>query len=168
MVIAITPIYRDENAMELNKAIETLLKNLEMEYEGINECVMDLVLNHDERREKTHAELFDNPRDVFEYMAFDIKRDVLNEVISELKNIVYSDYKETPISKKTTSKKLNHGECLMWLGTKVKPLILEGVTSQKEIGERIGTPANTISQRVTRAYAKSWQEYVEFVQQGIY
>ena len=69
-----------------------------------NECVMDLVLNHDERREKTHAELFDNPRDVFEYMAFDIKRDVLNEVISELKNIVYSDYKETPISKKTTSK----------------------------------------------------------------
>ena len=166
MVTAIKGIYRDENST-ITPLLKELLDELELENEGIIEILMDLTLNHNEQREKTYNELLENPVNFYQIIDLRCRQDELTAIIENLKNILYDGYEEIPIVK-SRAKPMSNNECLIWLGTKVKPLILEGVTSQKEIGEKLNVPANTISQRVTRVYDNLWNEYVEFVKQGIY
>jgi len=169
----LTPIYRDEKATELNTLLKGLLDDLELENEGMNDYLMDLLLNHEKREEKSLHEILENSNDIQEIVEIKYRQDQLTDVIKRLKDIVYIGYNTTPVEdiKQPTpirQKPMSRDECLIWLGTQVKPLILEGETSQKAIGEKLNIPANTISQRVTRVYSKLWAEYVELVNQGIY
>lgn len=170
MITVSTGIYRDEKATELNTMLKGLLDELEAENEGMNECLMDLTLNHNEQREKTYSELLEDPKNFYELIELRCRQDQLTTVIEKLTNILYSGYTERPVMLKSSNrqKPMPTNECLIWLGTKVKPLILEGETSQKAIAEKLNLPANTLSQRVSRVYSKLWSEYVEFVQNGIY
>jgi hypothetical protein len=173
MMQIIKAIEKTQTVEKLTDSIKSLISDLESENEAVIESIMDITLDHHERREKSFWEVVGNSENYAELLTLKERNNSYEYIISNLKSMIYSSYEEIPVDISTNlelkpSKKLNHGECLMWLGTKVKPLILEGITSQKEIGEKTHTPANTISQRVKRAYEKPWEEYVEFVQQGIY
>lgn len=169
MMELVTPIYRCEDATELNNLIESLIKDLEMESEAVSETLMDLTLNPTEQREKTFWEVVGNPENYQEILTLKSRNETLEFIVSELKGIVYSDYKIRPAFKqKTTEPRMSKEECQIWLGTKVKPLILNGKTKQQDISEVLNVGASTISTRVKSGYSKSWKDYVELVTQGIY
>ena len=170
MISIVQGIYRDEKATEINTMLKGLINELKTENEGKNEYYMDLTINHEEKREKTYNELLEDPKTLYELIDLRCRQDQLTTVINKIENILYKDYKTTSIEQKTNNrgKRMDRNECLIWLGTTVKPLILNGETSQKAVAEKLNVPANTISQRISRVYSKLWSEYVEFVQNGIY
>lgn len=179
MISIVQGIYRDEKATEINTMLKGLLNELKTENEGMNEYYMDLTINHEEKREKTYNELLEDPKTFYELIDLRCRQDQLTTVIEKIENILYKDYKETPITENkektiklktnnTRAKPMHRNECMIWLGTKVKPFILEGETSQTEIAKKLNIAQNTISQRVSRVYSKMWAEYVELVKEGIY
>lgn len=167
MVAINKPIYRDENSKELNKLIETLLKNLEMENEVTLDIIMDMTFKHNERMENSFWETVKNPENYQKLITLQSRTDTLEPIISELKSIIYSDYKTLPPIK-TPEPRMSSDECRMWLGTTVKPLILAGECIQQNISKELGINASTISTRVKSGYNKSWSDYVELVNQGVY
>ena len=162
-------ILRDENATEVNELVKEVIDKLELESEAINERIMDLSLDNTEYREKTFAELMENPEELYEMAELLSKRQSLDLISKNLRNAIYKDYEKIPVEfKKPAPKQLNQRDCLLWLATQVKPLILDGENNQRTIAKKLSTPQSTLSKRVTRAYEVSWEEYVEFVIQGIY
>ena len=165
-------IYRDEKATEINKMLENTIESLEEELNYLDERRMELTLDPIEEREKEFSEILKNVGDLSE-LEIDINiHAYISDIVGKLRNILYRDYEEVPL--KVMDESLTHKRTRMdresaqiWLGTTVKPLILQGITIQREISGRVNTPANTISQRVKLSYRKDWSEYVELVQQGI-
>lgn len=169
MVSIINPIYRDENATELNKRVEDLLHRCQIEHEAINDCFMDLALDNDERREKTFNEISKNPEQCHLMITYMAKLNGLSYVISELKNIIYSGYTETPLNEEKESR-MNKKEMSVWLGDNVKPLILKRVKRQNAIALELDVPANTICYRIKAVHGEnmSWGNYVEYVLGGTF
>ena len=167
MVSVLTPIYRDEDATELNNKVEKLIDKYQTENEAINECFMALALNHEEGREKTFNEMSKTPEQCHMMVTYSGEQNLISEFISDLKNVIYTGYDETPLTEEKEHR-MNKKEISEWLGTYVKPFILKGLTKQNAIGVELNVPGNTISNRVKVVYEMSWKEYVNNIKEGIY
>ena len=166
--------YRDEKAVELNKAIEKLIEKLELGLELTNDEMINRTIDPNTQKPMSYWEVVDISQNHQKLMRLDVEKGFLEEMVSELRDIVYSDYETRAVTLKSenTIKKprdyMSDGELLRWLGTFVKPLILEGETKQVTLAERFGIDASTLSRRVSRAYDVDWREYVAYVKQGIF
>ena len=169
MIKAIKGICRDENAKELNELLKQLIKDLEFENEAIVDTIMDMTLDHSEKKEKSFWEVVGNHENYQELIALQSRNNTLDSVISELKSILYSDYEEVPLQEeKTTEPRLKPEQCRDWLGMEVKPLILNGTDKQADVSKALDIGASTISTRVKSGYGANWEMYVAKVKQGIY
>lgn len=150
--------YKHEDCDKLNEELDNLISNLLFESEVLNENFMDIVLDHSNRKEKEFSELYDAPLEWLESILVKTQRDVLNNVIDSLNNIVYT-------GKPKRQPNMNSKDAREWLIDNVKPLILKGVVSQTEIAKQVGVdPRNGImTVRVGRAYGCKWKEYVDGV-----
>ena len=172
MITTIRPIYRHKNSTELNKQLENLLHNLEIEKEGIIGYLMDLTLNQKERREKTVSEGLTDLPEMVEAFCLQDKEKTLSSIIEALEGILYSGQEETPITVHSqlkpprTYKKAT--DIPKWLALNVRPIILEGETRQDRIAEMTGVPSSTLSYWVQKAYDEQWREYIKDVQKGIF
>ena len=169
MITAVRGICRDENAKELNELLKRLVKDLEMENEVITDTIMDMTLNHSERKDKSFWEVIRNPENYQELITLESRNSTLEYIISELRNILYSDYEEIPLQEeKETEPRLKPEQCRDWLGMEVKPLILKGTDKQQDVSKALGIGASTISTRVKSGYGANWEMYVAKVKKGIY
>ena len=160
-------IYRDENAKELNEQLVQLLDDLELEYESLNESLMDLTMCHSEQREKTFLELLENSTDINEIINIKTQQKLLNSIIPRVRSIVFNGYEETRVTTNRHSR-MTPIEVREWLGKTVKPLILDGEKIQSKIAVIVNLDSSAVSRRVKKAYGVTWAEYVVKVQQGIY
>lgn len=170
MFQTIKPIYRDENAKELNEMLVKLLDELEMEYESLNEGLLDLTMCHSEQREKTFLELLENSGDINEIVNIKNQQKILNSILLKIKGIVFKGYEEPNSNKDENNKhgRMTEKEVREWLGRTVKPMILNGEKLQSKIAVMVNLDASALSRRVKKAYGVSWTEYVVKVNQGIY
>ena len=170
MFKAVEGIYRDENAKEVNELLVQLLDELEMEYESLNEGLMDLTMCHTEQREKTFLELLENPSDINDIVNIKTQQKLLNSIIPKVRSIVFNDFKEYPLGSDENNKhsRMTPTEVREWLGKTVKPLILDGEKTQSKIAVIVNLDASALSRRVKKAYDVNWVEYVVKVRQGIY
>ena len=165
----VTRNYRDEKAVELNKAIEKLIEKLELGLELTNDEMINRTIDPNTQKPMTYWEVVDISQNHQKLMRLDVEKGFLEEMISELRDIIYSNYEVvTPRSEKTNGDYMNDSESRRWLGTFVKPLILEDETKQITIADKFGINASTLSRRVKRAYDVDWKEYVAYVKQGIF
>ena len=167
----ITPIYRDENADILNELLESFLGELEMEQERIKDSIMDLTLDVKSQREKSTSEMMKNPKAFHEVISLTEMEGVYDKIVTSLRNIMYSGYKELLIkdkSSETQRKYIKKENIPKMLGEIVKPLILEGLVTQQEINSKTNIPTSNLSYWVKKAYGENWREYVEHIKDGTY
>lgn len=172
MIEVVKPVYKYGKEDELTKEIEKLLKDLEAENEGVIMTIMSMTLDDSERREKTFWETITNPENYQELVTLQSRNSVLEFVISELKDKIYSDYETVPLPQKRELvddfRGMTKAEQGMWFGTQVKPLVKGGMTVQQDVADNLNVYPNTLSNRVKIVYGVKWKQYVESVQQGIF
>ncbi len=153
--------FKHHDCEALNKELDELLSDLSFQYEGLTDNFMDVVLDHTNQKEKEWDELYNAPLDWLESILLKTQKEVLEQVIGSLENIVYTEKpKRTPRLK---------GKALMeWFADDVKPLILDGVTKRKDVAEICNISEKCVRDRVQSAYYCNWKEYVEQVQHGRY
>jgi hypothetical protein len=144
-----------------------LLDDLELEYESLNESLMDLTMCPSEQREKTFLELLENSTDINEIINIKTQQKLLNSIIPRVRGIVFNGYEETRVTTNRHSR-MTPIEVREWLGKTVKPLILDGEKIQSKIAVIVNLDSSAVSRRVKKAYGVTWAEYVVKVQQGIY
>ena len=171
------PIYRDENATELNKLLHEYMAKLEQTCIGFDEALMDITLIESERREKEFDELIQNPEEFHRVIDLIDKRNMCEELLDELKDIVYIDYEKVEISteissvlnSETTPRFRKRSDSADWLGDNVKPYILNTETPRRnEIGEMLNVSPQTITNRIKQVYGNEidWKTYVYKVKNG--
>ena len=171
MISFSNPVYVEKNAKELIESIEECIKEWERENEAIVDTIIEMTLDHSERKEKSFWEVVGNPENYQELIKFQSRNLVLDEVISTLKGEIYSGYKETLLTEETSKERApNMGKeaSMEWIGSKVKPRILEGTTTKQIIADELCVDESTITVRLQRVFGKDmlWKIYVEKVQQG--
>lgn len=155
--------YKHHDSETLNKELDEFLSDLSFQFEGLTENFMDVVLDHANQKEKELSELYDAPMDWLESILIKTQKDVLGSVIDGLSDIVYTE-------KPKRQPNMNSTAAREWLIDNVKPLILNGMTSQTDIAKIVGVdPRNGImTVRVKRAYGCKWNEYVQNVKDNRY
>lgn len=155
--------YKHNNCDKLNKELEEFLSGLTFQSEGLTENFMDIVLDHSNQKEKGFDELYNAPLDWLESLLIKTQREVLDSVINGLTDIVFTE-------KPKRQPNMNAKQSREWLIDEVKPLILNGITSQIDIAKQVGVdPRNGVmTVRVERAYGCKWKDYVDGVQHGRY
>lgn len=155
--------FKHKDCDKLNNELDSLISELSFESEGLTENFYDIVLDHANQREKEFSELYDAPLDWLESILINTQRNAVDSILNRLSDIVYT---EKPKRQPNMDSKASRE----WLIDNVKPLILKGVTAQKDISETVGVdPRNGVmTVRVGRAYNCNWKQYVEGVQHGRY
>lgn len=155
--------FKHKDCDKLNAELDSLISELSFESEGLTENFYDIVLDHENQREKEFSELYDAPLDWLESLLINTQRGAVDKVLKRLTDIVYT---EPPKRQPNMDSKQSRE----WLIDNVKPLILKGVTTQKDIAMEYGIDPNggLMSVRVKKAYGCLWKEYVEGVQHGRY
>ena len=170
-------IYRDVKAIELNDLLTKFIGKLEEIYIGYEEELMNITLIEVERREKDFGELIQNPDEFHKVIDLIDKKNILEEILIELKDIVYVGYEETEIDEsnsfltsKTSPRLRKQSEYVDWLVKHVKPHILNGEYRRNYIAEREGVAPQTITNRMKRVFGQEtdWKTYVIKVQNGDY
>lgn len=153
--------FKHKDCDELNKELDEYLSGLSFQSEGLTENFMDITLDHANQKEKEWIELWDSPSDWIESKIIQSQREVLDRIIEDLTNIVFSE-------KPKRQPKMNAEASREWVIDNVKPSVLSGITLQSEIADKLNVNAGLISERVLRGYNKNWKSYVEGVQHGRY
>lgn len=155
--------FKHSNCDELNRELDTLISDLSFNYEGLTDNFMDIVLDHSNQKEKEWTELYDAPTEWLESILIKTQKDILEEIIDKLEDILYT-------KKPKRQSNMNAHDSREWLIDNVRPLILDGMTSQTKIAEKIGIDARNglMTRRVRRAYNCKWKEYVDNVQNRRY
>ena len=170
-------IYRDVKAIELNDLLTKFMGKLEETCISYEEELMNITLIEVERREKDFDELIQNPEDFHKVIDLIDKKTNLEEILIELKDIVYVGYEETEIAEsssfltsKTSPRFRKQSECADWLVKHVKPHILNGECRRNYIAEREGVAPQTITNRMKQVFGQetNWGTYVLKVQNGDY
>lgn len=173
----IKPIYRDEKAKELNELLSKFMGKIETICVGYDEELMDITLIESERREKDFGELIQNPDDFHKVIDLIDKKGILEEVLNELKDIVYIGYETTKVdennpilSLKTTPRLRKQSDYADFLADHVKPHIHNGECRRNYIADIEGVAPQTIINRVQRVFGEeiTWKEYVKEVREGRY
>lgn len=171
----IKPIYRDVKAKELNELLTEFMGKLENISIGYNEELMDITLIESERREKDFDELIKNPDEFHKVIDLIDKQSLVEELLSELKDIVYIDYEtteinvDTPLSSlKTTPRLRKQSDYANFLADHVKPHIFNKEYRRNEIAKMEGVVPQTITNRVKQVFGEetTWKEYVRQVRDG--
>lgn len=170
MINVITPVLRDEKS-KLNELLEQLIKDWESENEAVLDIINDMTLDHSERRDKSFWEVVANPENYQELVTLQARNITLESNIADLKRVIYSDYEETPIKmgvSKERAPHMNKEASMEWIGSKVKPRIIAGVTKKQIIADELCVDESTITVRLQRVFGKDmlWKTYVEKVLQG--
>lgn len=151
--------YKYNNCDKLNQKLDEYLSDLSFQSEGLTENFMDIVLDHTNQKEKEWIELYDHPLDWLESILIKTKREVLEQFIDGLENIVYTE-------KPKRQPNMNAKQSREWLIDNVKPLILKNITKQKDVSLalNLNPQHGLISKRVERGYGiNDWKEYVQGV-----
>lgn len=83
-------IYRDENALELNRMLENLYEDLADHLEGICDAMTDIT----EGGLKEPEEMFNTPEDCMTLIILRETEKQLLPIYEDVKNILYSDFEE--------------------------------------------------------------------------
>ena len=97
-------VYRDIKAIELNDLLTKFIGKLEETCIGYEEELMNITLIEVERREKDFEELIKNPEDFHKVIDLIDKKNILEEILIELKDIVYvgdSSFNDTEVRYRT-------------------------------------------------------------------
>jgi len=163
MIRIIEKNFKHNECEELNVELDKLISDLSFHREGLSENFMDIVLDHSNQKEKEWEELYDAPLDWLESILIKTQKDILEEVIDKLEDIVYA-------KKPKRQPNMDANASREWLIDNVKPLIKNEIISQTEIAKQLGVdPRNGVmTVRVKRAYGCNWKQYVDGVLHGRY
>ena len=160
-------ILTDEKAVKLNEPLIMLLSDLKEKYYGLEDDLLNLVVDEDTRNEKDPFDLLNNPEVCLKYSLIQDHMGILKPIIDKLHNTLYSGEEEILLNKKRVYLK-NPKEMREWLGINVKPLILDGETLLYKWAEITGKPKSNISTWISKGFGITKEEYVEGVLKGIY
>ena len=153
--------FKHNDCDELNKELDEFISDLSFQLEGVTDNFMDVVLDHQNQKEKEWEELYESPLDWLESILLKTQKDVLEEVVDKLEELVYTEKpKYTP--------RLKGKDAMNWAIDDVKPLILKDITKRKDVAELCGVSEKCVRDRLRSAYYCGWKEYVDGVQHGRY
>ena len=168
MVKTISYTHRDENAQELNHLLEILLKNLEKDMTGIDESLFDLTTDEINRTSRDPLDLLNNLEDTCRYFELNTQKEVISPIVEDLRGIIYKGSEFVPsLERKPQAPSIKRTEYPVWLMENVKPLIKEGITSQKEIAKILNRESSGLSKMVGSAYHIKWDVFVNKIQEGV-
>ena len=165
MVKGINYVKRDENAKELNDLLEQMLENLEMFSEGIDEDLLNLA-EENMKSNNGSWDVMSSIEDNIRYFELITQRNILQPVIVDLKNILYTESEFVPLLRKEPAEYVRREDYAIWVMRNVKPLIQKGVRSQRECAEMLNREQSGISKMVTRGLHLTWKEFCELIDEG--
>ena len=121
-------------------------------------------------------DLLNNYQDCCSFLEMNIIRKVIAPIIADLSDALYSSVEYVPFDENGELEKpiqkniqpyLRGKKALVWVAQEVKPLILKGVTKQKDVAEILDINPSTINNRVKNAYKMDWEELVKYVNEGV-
>ena len=168
MVKQIKYTRRDENATELNGLLEKMLGNLQDFSDGIDEALMDLTTDDINRTSRDPFDLLNNLEDTCRYFELTTQQKVITPIIEDLRGIVYCGSEFVPLlERKECSEYVKKEDTPLWLAENVKPLIQQGIRSQKECGLALNRDPSGLSKMVRRVYNLKWDVYVNKIDEGV-
>lgn len=164
MAKEIKPILRDETAVELNELLIPLLEKVQCQLDGIDDALSDLTVDQEP------IDLLNNFDDCCSYLQLKSMSEVLFPIVMDLRNALYSDYKEVPLfPKKKMQPYIKGGVAAReWVGKEVKPLIIDGAKTLLEVSEILSVNNTTIYNRIQTGFGVTWSEYYSKVKEGVF
>ena len=151
--------FKHNDCKILNKELDEFISDLSFQLEGLTDNFMDVVLDHENQKEKEWEELYEAPVDWLESILLKTQKGVLEEIVDKLEDMVY-------IEKPKYTPRLKGKDAMNWAIDEVKPLILKGITKRKDVAEMCEVSEKCVRDRLNSAYYCGWKEYVEGIQQG--
>ena len=160
--------HRDENAHELNMLLEKLLGNIEETSAGVDDALCDLTTDEVNRTSRDPMDLLSNLEDTCRYFELKTMQDILNPIIEDLRGILYCGSEFVPIlERKPQAPSVKRRDYPIWLMENVKPLIKQGITTQKECAEILNRDPTGLSKMVYSAYNLKWDIFVNKIKEGV-
>ena len=164
MIREIKPILRDETAVELNELLIPLLEKVQGQLDGIDDALSELTVDQEP------IDLLNNFEDCCSYLQLKSMSNALFPVFIELRNALYSEYKEMPLTPKKKMQPYIRGGAAAreWVGKEVKPLILDGVKTLSDVSKILNINGPTINNRIQTGFSMNWSEYYSNVKKGVF